>query len=145
MKNTKTVILRQLTGKAQELRRCSLFIGNRAWLAVTLLALFMLTPAIAGCGDTDSKAKETNKTKTGTAVVAYKIDREPKLDGQADEAVWRNVKATTIQVSDGRKVEVKFAYKGDKIFMSAVWPGVPESGALKQWEWDGAKWTRPYG
>lgn len=113
-------------------------------LAVTA-GLAMLIPAAAGCGDTDLKAKAANKAGTGTAIVAYKVDQEPKLDGKADEAVWRNIKATTIAVSDGRKVEVKFAYTGDKIFMSAVWPGVPESGALKEWEWDGAKWTKPYG
>lgn len=120
--------------------------GNRAGLAITFLALAMLAPAVAGCGDTDSKAKEITKAEPGTAVVAHKIDREPKLDGKADKAVWRNIKATTVKVSDGRKVEVKFAYTGDKIFMSAVWPGVPESGALRetQWEWDGAEWTRQY-
>jgi hypothetical protein len=114
------------------------------FLAATV-GLAMLAPAVSGCGNTESKANATTKAETGTTIVAYKIDQEPKLDGTADEAVWRNIKATTITVSDGRKVEVKFAYKGDNIFMNAVWPGSPGSGALKQWEWDGAKWTKPYG
>jgi hypothetical protein len=106
------------------------------WVAVVLLMLVLA----AGCSYTKATTASPKQE-----LIAYKAVGAPTLDGQANEAFWKDIKSTKITVSDGRVAEVKAAYNKNEIFMSIVWPGIPESGALRQWEFDGTNWKKEYG
>jgi hypothetical protein len=105
-----------------------------------IVVVLLLLVLAAGCSST-----KATTVSPKNELIAYKAAGSPSLDGRANEAFWKDIKATKITVSDGRVAEIKAAYNNDKIYMSIVWPGIPESGALRQWEFDGTKWNKEYG
>lgn len=109
--------------------------------AVTLL----LATTVTGCGQNQTRSTAKGAVAAQQVVVVHRATGSPKLDGRASEAFWTNIKATNVRVSDGRVAQIKAAYSGDNIFVSVVWPGIPESGALRQWEFDGSVWNKKFG
>ena len=69
-----------------------------------------------------------------------KVDHEIVLDGNVDD--WATVPGTTVALTgDGGvdSVEIKWAIRGDKIYMLAVWADSTKNILHKPYKWDEAK------
>lgn len=118
--------------------------NRRIWFVCAVLAL-ALALALVGCQKAARDAAQPEAKAVGQVVKAHYAKGGPTVDGQANEAFWKRIPASTIPVSGGQQVKLKAAYTDDRIYLTATWSGVRESGALKMWEYDGRSWTTPVG
>ncbi|MFH1736579.1 MAG: ethylbenzene dehydrogenase-related protein [Actinomycetota bacterium] len=92
--------------------------------------LLLLT--IAGC---------TGKgAPTDLVVVSKYADKEIKVDGLADESVWKEASTTVIPTKGGPDVKVKSFYNDKKINFYISWPDSTKDDVSKVWEFDGTSW-----
>ena len=99
---------------------------NRVWWIISLILALLLT----GC---------LGKT-TDLVVVSKYADKEIKVDGLADEAVWKEASTTVVPTKDGPNVKIKSFYNDKKINFYISWPDSTKNDVSKIWEFDGISW-----
>ncbi len=109
---------------------------QRATKQTTIVTLLLATLFIAGCATKTTAVKAPTKL----TVKAVKVDKAPKLDGQGDDAVWRQAPAATIRTKGGPELTLKTVYTADSIYFLATWKDWTPQNGLLYWEYDGEKW-----
>jgi hypothetical protein len=76
----------------------------------------------------------------GGSLVSVKVTSPPKLDGSADDAVWKNAPELKVQAKDGPQISLKSVYTSDSLYMLVSWEDETKSVNKNMWVYDGTKW-----
>lgn len=103
---------------------------KQSTMAVVALLIFA-TAILAGC---------SGRAPTDLVVVSEYAAKGIKVDGKADEAVWKETSTTVIPTKGGPDVKVKSFYNDNKINFFISWPDATKNDVSKIWEFDGTSW-----
>jgi hypothetical protein len=101
---------------------------NRAWkvLSLTIFLVFL-----TGCA---------SKAPTDLVVVSKYSKQEIKVDGIANEPIWKEASTTVIPTKGGPEVKVKSFYGDRNINFFICWRDSTKNDVSKVWEFDGTSW-----
>ena len=98
-----------------------------------------------------SGATPVDSTEAGDDVntlVSLPVTEAPVLDGVADDAVWANVTAISVEVEEGANsaagmVDVKSVYTDDMVYFLVTWNDPTESYLRSPWvKQEDGSWSR---
>lgn len=103
---------------------------KQSTIAVVVL-LILAAATLAGC---------SGRSPTDLVVVSEYAAKGIKVDGKADEAVWKETSATVIPTKGGPDVKVKCFYNDKTINFFISWLDSTKNDVSKVWEFDGTSW-----
>ncbi len=72
---------------------------------------------------------------------AVYVTTEPKLDGQGNDAVWKNAPELTIPIDQAEPITIKAVYTKTKIFFLARYADSSQDAVFSPWVYDGKTWA----
>lgn len=76
----------------------------------------------------------------GYVLRATAVSKEPVIDGNAGDAVWKEAEGTTIPIKGGSPVTVKAVYTKEKVFFLATYKDATKNNVDEVLEYDGKNW-----
>lgn len=68
------------------------------------------------------------------------VKEAPRIDGDSQDAVWRDAEPLTIPIQNGQPVTIKAVYTTQKVFFLATYKDSTKNNVDSIWEYDGQKW-----
>jgi hypothetical protein len=100
---------------------------NKLWIS------FLCAGAIILYGSASWAAKYVE-------VHSAKVSQPPKVDGDGNDAVWKQAEEITVEAEDGPEIFIRSVYTDKDIYFLFIWEDKDDSHSQNMWVYDGSKW-----